>query len=124
MSNSQSPEVKLKILITLAENSGKWIAKTPLASKSRTHAERIQGTLDYFKKRKFVKSLNWELLSKEKREKILKEQQIEVPSTTKILYQLDVGGWIKLKKSLQDCFQNENILELLNIPEDIKEKLN
>ena len=123
MLNSQSPEVKLKLLSTLAENSGNWITKTSLALKSGTRAERVQGSLDSFEKRKFVKSLHWELLSKKEKEEIIKQQQIEIPSTTKMLYQLDVEGWVKLKKSLQDCFQNENVLELLNIPEDVKEKL-
>ncbi len=123
MSSSQTPQVKLKILSTLAENSGIWIAKTSLALKSGTRSERIQDTLDSFEKRSFVKSLNWELLSKKEREDFLKKQSIEITSTTKILYQLDVEGWKKLQISLQDCFENENVLELLNIPEDIKEKL-
>ena len=123
MSNSQTPQVKLKILSTLAENSGKWLAKTPLALKSGTRAERIQDTLDSFEKRSFVKSLNWELLSKKEQENIMKKQSIDIASTTKILYQLDIKGWQVLQKSLQDCFKNENVLELLNIPEDIREKL-
>jgi hypothetical protein len=123
MPSSQTPQVKLKILSTLAENSGIWIPKTSLASKSGTKPERIQDTLDSFEKRSFVKSLNWELLTKKERDDFSKKQPTDVGSTTKILYQLDVEGWKKLQSSLQDCFENENVLELLNIPEDIKGKL-
>lgn len=124
MSNSQTPQVKLKLLTVLAENSGNWLSKSTLAFKSRTHAERIQNTLDSFERQKFIKSQDWGSLSKKEQEEIIsKNGPVEIKHTTKMIYHIDELGWGTIKRSLQDCFENENVLELLNIPEDIKKKL-
>ena len=124
MSNSQSPEVKLKLLTVLAEHSGTWLPKSVLASKSKTHAERIQDTLDSFERQEFIKSQNWELLSKKEREELMSgTESTEIGSKTKKIYQIDLNGWKTLRRSLQDCFKDEHVLNLMNIPENIKEKL-
>jgi hypothetical protein len=119
MSSTQSPETKLKLLSILAKEKT-WIAKRRLAEKAGSRSPRIQSTMEYFERRKFVKSINWEGLTKEERKKFMGNSSLEVPSTTKILYKIDVEGYRKLKSSLQDCFKDEDVLGLLNIPEDYK----
>jgi len=124
MSTTQSLKVKLKILTILAENSGNWIPTTPLARKTSSQPERIQETLDSYENLHLVKSLNWEKTSKEKREEIMNGQkQKEITADSKILYQIDQDGWQSLKNSLQDCFEDDNVFNLMNISKEIKDKL-
>ena len=123
MSGTVSPQVKLKLLCTLAENSGKWIPTTQLASSVGSRGERIQGTLTHFVNSNFVQTLDWEHLTKEERKEFEKNYTKEISSTTKTLYKLDLEGWKTLQKSFQDCFGNQNMSDILNIPNDIKEKL-
>ena len=45
---------------------------------------------------------------------------IEISQSTKVIYKIDDEGWKKLKNSLQDCFVDENVMNLMNIPEKFK----
>ena len=124
MSNTLSLKVRLKVLTALAENSGVWITTTNLAKKANSQPERIQPTLDTFDRLNIVKSLNWGKTSKEKRKEIMDEQKIrEITPDSKILYKIDQDGWQSLKNSLQDCFEDDNVFNLMNIPKEIKNKL-
>ena len=121
MSSTQEPETKLKMLTVLAKHSGIWLSKAEIARQSRTKSDRIQPTLDSFEKRKFVKSKNWENMDKkEKRELNDDNIPIEISESSKMIYKIDDQGWQKLKNSLQDCFVDENVLDLMNIPEKFK----
>ena len=124
MSNTLSLKVRLKILTALAENSGVWITMTNLAKKANSQPERIQPTLESFDRLNIVKSLNWEETSKEKRKEIMDEQKTrEITPDSKILYKINEDGWQSLKNSLQDCFEDDNVFNLMNIPKEIKNKL-
>ncbi|MBT6646018.1 MAG: hypothetical protein HOB51_00655 [Thaumarchaeota archaeon] len=124
MSNTLSLKVRLKILTALAENSGVWITMTNLAKKANSQPERIQPTLESFSRLNIVKSLDWEKTSKEKRKEIMDEQKTrEITPDSKILYKIDQDGWQSLKNSLQDCFEDDNVFNLMNIPKEIKDKL-
>jgi len=124
MSNTLSLKVRLKILTTLAENSGVWITRTNLAKKANSQPERIQPTLETFDRLNIVKTLDWEKTSKEKRKEIMDEQKTrEITPDSKILYKIDQDGWQSLKNSLQDCFEDDNVFNLMNIPKEIKDKL-
>jgi hypothetical protein len=123
MSSTQTLESKLKLLTVLAENSGTWMTKTKLAEMMGSQPERIAPTLASFERQEFVKFYNWELLSKIERDDITKNNNIEIHAKTKKIYQINQDGWQTLKNSLQDCFQDENVFNLMNIPENIKSKL-
>jgi hypothetical protein len=121
MSSPQKPETKLKMLTVLAKHSGIWLWQKEIARQARTKSDRIQPTLDSFEKRKFVKSKNWENMDKkEKRELNDGNIPFEISESTKVIYKIDDEGWKKLKNSLQDCFVDENVLDLMNIPEKFK----
>ena len=121
MSSTQKPETKLKMLTVLAKHSGIWLWRKEIARQARTKSDRIQPTLDSFEKRKFVKSKNWENMDKkEKRELNDSNIPFEISESTKVIYKIDDEGWKKLKNSLQDCFVDENVMNLMNIPEKFK----
>nr|AIE90687.1 hypothetical protein [uncultured marine thaumarchaeote AD1000_05_B01]AIE95353.1 hypothetical protein [uncultured marine thaumarchaeote AD1000_65_A02] len=120
MSSRLTSEVKLRLLYGLAEQSGRWVTESHLAKITRSKEDRIKPVVDMFEKRGVIKSLNWQELPVNQQKEITKSQTIA--STTKRLYQIEMEGWKKLKQILKPCFEHENVLDILNIPDEMRKK--
>ena len=123
MSNQilQSVQVKFRILIALADASV-WIHGSALATKANVHEERMQTTLDYYEKRKMIKTVDWLKLTPDEQKKFMEDEDVHVPSAVKKLYRIDAEGYKKFERLIKPCFEDENVSEFLNIPEDTSKR--
>ena len=117
----QKTEVKFRILIALAD-AAVWIHGSALATKANTTEDRMKDTLDYYKKRNMIKTVDWFKLTPDEQKKFMEDEDVQVSSAVKKLYKIDAEGWKKFERIIKPCFQDENVSEILNIPENISKR--
>jgi len=117
----QKTEVKFRILIALAD-AAVWIHGSALATKANTTEDRMKDTLDYYEKRNMIKTVDWFKLTPDEQKKFMEDEDVQVSSAVKKLYKIDAEGWKKFERIIKPCFQDENVSEILNIPENISKR--